>query len=225
MTTTTPERAANGALLSRGPDDMPTEVLAARRRRNRTRIIVGSLITVLAVYGIAAKFNEVNDGVSILVVARPVSEGSTIQQADLREAVVSLDGRLSAVPASERSRFVGKVAAVDLLPGTNVTEASISTGPVVGASQLLVGATLRQGRFPAALRSGESVRLLRVPARADSAVGVVVAQRALVREVAKKDDGLGTTDVALIVEGTEYEAVAAAAARDELVLVGLGPQG
>ena len=224
MTATTSETTTNGSVSGRLRTKPSTEVIAARRRHNRTRIIIGLLVSAVAIYGIAAKFREAGDRISVLVVAREVPEGSVIQAADLREALLSPDDRLRTVLASQRSQFVGKVAAVDLLPGTNVTEASIAKGPVVGPEQVVVGATLRPGRFPAELRTGDAVRLLRVPVRSENATGTVVAARAVVRRVVKNDEGLGTTDVALIVQSTEHEAVAGAAARDELVIVGLGPQ-
>lgn len=216
----------------RQPDDVPDEAqvrrgaLAGAPSRRITRQVVGVLLVCVAVYGVTAKFRSAGDRVAVLVLARHVAEGTVIGEGDLTEALIAPDNRLSSVRSSERSRFVGRIAATDLLPGTNVTEASVSREPAVPAGRVLVGVALRDGRFPTGLRVGDEVDVLRVASRnvEEAETAVVVARGAIVRSVDAQDGGLGLTRIDLVVASADVAAAAAASAQDSVALVRPGPR-
>src|SRR5262249_27237931 len=85
--------------------------------------------------------------------------------ADLTAVRISADPALRPIPSSDASDVIGKRAAVALVPGTLLTAAELTTEPLPGPGQQLVGLGLQQERLPGRhLQSGAAVLLVIIPA-------------------------------------------------------------
>jgi hypothetical protein len=155
-----------------------------------------------------------------------------ITSADLGEVRVSADPTLHSIPASQRDRVVGRVAAVSLVPGELVTSGQLSSGPRLATGQAIVGLSLRPGQFPASLRPPDQVMVVDTgPTAEGSATGpatpfspAVLVARAEVFSLDLAADGQ-TTVASIITSESLAPEVVEAGAKGGVSLVLLGGPG
>lgn len=168
------------------------------------------------------------DTISVLTVTRRVPAGQAVTAADLGTAEISGTG-LTAIGAGGRSRVIGMVAAVELLPGTLLTDAMVTRDPVPGPGQAVVGLSLKPGLLPEAeLRAGTIVMLVRLPVPpGSSAAGGVSGGDVLVPKARvlseTTDRTTGGRLVSLLVDRGVAAEVSRAAAAGTVALVVIGP--
>jgi hypothetical protein len=213
MATATTSRTTRAA----APTNAHTAVATpgTRRRRSLPRFIGGALAAVLGavVFGVVGL--RADPGVDVLAVARPVTAGAQIVDADLRVVHIVADPALQVFAASQRASVVGQVAAVPLAPGSLLTAGQLGavTDPPPGQSVIAVAA--KTGRAPAGLAPGASVLVLVVP-QGGAASGPPPQAPAVVRAV-EATDSAGVTVVTL--QLSSESAVRIASATGEVALV------
>src|SRR6266568_5089887 len=131
------------------PVPAPAREAAVRRRRRPGLWAAGAALLAIGALGAAALVGRAGDRVAVVAVARTVHIGQTISDADLAVARVAADPALQPVPASDRGRVVGRVAAVELRAGTLLTVDEVTDAAVPGAGEQLVGLPVRPGQAPA----------------------------------------------------------------------------
>ena len=95
---------------------------------------------------------------SVLAVAKPVAQGSTIEAGDLAIVRVASSGHLASVPAAEASLVVDRRAAVTLVPGTLLAMGDVSNSMRVPTGQAVVGVEVKPSQLPAeGVQSGNTV--------------------------------------------------------------------
>lgn len=137
--------------------------IAGNRVRRPPWVVLG----VVAVLGGALAGGLVSQSagerISVLVAARDVAAGQTIEAADLRVVDVAVDGDASVVPASKRADVVGRVASGLIPKGGLIAAGQLTSGSVLAADEVVIGAALGPGELPVAnLRAGDRVRLVEV---------------------------------------------------------------
>lgn len=195
--------------------------------RNRSRVAAGGFLVVGLSLLFGVSYSSAGHHRAVLAVARPVTAGQVITAADVSEVRISGDRQLRTVPAGDRSRIIGRTAAVALTPGTLFTPAQVASGPSVPAGRSVIGAALKAGQFPPALKTGDAVDIVVTAAAgpADATAGNVafssVAGR--VAGVVPATNGPETV-VSLEVPHDVASALAVAAGRGQvsLVLTGAG---
>lgn len=195
-------------------------------RRNRSRIALGTFVILVMSLLFAAAYSNVGQRRAVLVVARPVTAGSVITAADLREVRVSADPTLRPVRAENRRSVVGRVAGVDLVPGTLVTRRQLATGPALPAGRAIVGLALKAGQLPSGLRAGDAVLVVLVPPAGAAGVAPdsesAVLDDVRVAAVGEAEDAAGATVVSVNVPAADAAAVATAGADGRVSLVKVG---
>ena len=195
-------------------------------RRNHTRIALGLLVVVLSVLGTVTLYTRADDRIEVLAVGRSVAEGQEITADDLAVVSLSSDSELRTIPASEESRVVGQMAAVDLVPGSLLTQRQVSSGPRVPDGMVLTGATLKPGQYPVGLRAGDSVLVVETPTAAatGAAAAPIDRGRARVVDLAELEDASSSIAVSMVVPSDAATAIAAAGSSGRLTLVVVGEQ-
>lgn len=188
--------------------------------KNRTRVAVGVFVMIACALAAGLTFTTAADRSPVIVIARPVTAGSTIESSDLREELVGSSPAGSSVAASRRSSIVGRTAAVDLVPGSLLASNQVADGPAAGTGQAVVGATLKEGQFPVELGAGDRVLAIVLPSEsADPArASMPVSVAATVVGLRPLDDGGGIA-VSLAVAPTDAPSLAIAGASARLSLV------
>ena len=190
--------------------------------RNRTRIVIGSLLMATGALASGLLYANLGDRHPVVAIARPVAAGKVIQQGDLSQALVRSSDGIRTLPWSSRSSIVGRTAAVGLVPGSLLNPAQLAIAATIDGSDAVVGAVLRRGQFPAGLRSGDIVLAIVLPPEAASATGQghvdppITATIAAIGQVA---DSGGGVSVSLAVSPGDAVAVAVAGSRGRLTLV------
>ncbi len=192
-------------------------------RRNRTRIALGLVVIVLCVLATASLFSSANNRPAVLTVRRAVPAGRAIVSDDLATARVAAGRDVRMVPASERDRIVGRVAAVALVVGSLLVPADVSNAARVPHGMAIVGASLKAGQYPVSLAPGDQVKL--VETASPSAIGTaapVDRGTANVLDVDQSPDGSGTLALSLLVPTDAAIGVASdgAAGRLSVMVVG-----
>jgi hypothetical protein len=165
-------------------------------------------------------FSRAGDRHPVLAVAHRVNAGSTIASSDLNEVLVSSDAGVATVPASQLQQLVGRVATVDLVPGSLLAPGQFDTRSKVVVTQAVVGATLKEGQFPPGLRHGDRVLIVEVPPQnapsSTSTTSTTVNGTVLTVEPSSVQGGV---TVSLGVDPSNAQAVAVDATRGQLTLV------
>jgi hypothetical protein len=170
----------------------------------------------------------------VLVVARGVAAGSAIQPGDLAETRVGFDSGVHLVTATERAKVLGRIAAVNLVPGMLVSLDLMTNGSIVVPGHAVVGLALKPGQLPSRLRPLDNVMLIQtISASSGSSTpgggspeatppaGAILVARAQVFAVDVSTDGQ-TTIVSVIVTTDQAPGLASASARGQVSLVLLG---
>lgn len=224
MTSTT---AAPGTLNGSGalrapspPAGGPTPRTKQTASRQRTRMVLGSLLLLGCSLAAAVLYANAGDRHAVLVVDRPVAAGQEITAADLREALVSDDGIGATIRTRDAGRTVGRFAAVDLVAGSFLAPGHLADGPLAGSDDPVVGATLQEGQYPLGLSDGDRVLAVvlppeSAPAEESSTSAPVEATVVAVGELTD----LGGIAVSLAVQPEDAPRVAVAGARGRLALV------
>jgi len=197
-----------------------------RRPRVAPRIapqwaLLGAACVVLAGVLVAWGLRAAGDRVSVVTVVRPVSAGQELDVDDLGLVDVAYDGPVEGlVPASALSRLAGKVASIDLQPGSLMTVGMWLDTPSVPRDHERVGAVLAAGRFPSDLAPGDRATVASLDA--STLLAPVTVQ---VLAVLPDADGAGGVSLTLAVPSTSALQVAQWAATDQIVLVSPAPGG
>ena len=199
---------ANGRVAQHdGAGKVPTPPIvvreaAAPRRWTRKGLALAVICVVLG--GLVVMFGVANftKRDTVLVVANAVPVGSTIGPSDVTTAKITSDPALKPISSSDRDTVIGKVALVDLKPGTLFTRDELGSSDGFTPGQVLVALPLKQGQFPArGLSAGQSVLVVATPGNGTNssapATGTAstVGTKATVTEVGASDPSTGVTVV------------------------------
>lgn len=201
---------------SSGPGaELDTDHTTASRTRARTQwLVFAAALTVLAGTLVAWGLGRAAARVEVVSIARPVAAGSTLSADDLTLSAIAVDGTVRGlVPAGSLERLIGRVAAIDLEPGTLLMVGMWTDGTQLRADEQTVGAVLEAGHFPSGMAPGGSA----LAVATDDALDVAVPVRLLDATV----DETGKLHVTLATPADRAVEVARLAALDALVLVGL----
>lgn len=119
-------------------------------------LLVATTAFLLAAVVVLWALGRAADRAEVLVVTAPVAAGEPITAEAVGTSQVALDdgyGRIYV--ASQRDAVLGAIAVVDLAPGDFLSPALLTAIPVTADGEQLVGAVLRQGRYPAHIHPGD----------------------------------------------------------------------
>ena len=231
MTSTT-RVAGGGNGLAPGLDGQRRALSSSGpRRRSWARVGAGLAVAVACGSIAALLYGAAGARRPVLAVARAVQAGETISASDLTTVRVPSNPGLSPVPAQDASAVVGRQAAVPLVPGTLLTPADLSSGPILGPGLASVGFDLKAGHSPGGLVPGAVVMVVVVPAGGGPGGGtqgpsvLVDSAKVLSLVPPSASSGNGDTEMTLAVPTALAAQVASAGAQGEVALVGLGSGG
>jgi hypothetical protein len=184
MSSTTATRRASNATAAASA--MPGGVVTTTRRRAPMRIIAGLLAVALGFVVGAVVLSSLNKAVDVLSVARAVSAGSVLTDADLTTVSIVPADSLHVVIAARRAEVIGQTAAVPLAVGSLLTAEQLGAVTDPGAGQSILAVGVKTGRAPAGLAPGASVVVLVVPSSSGAQTTPVQAP-AVVRNVEVPD--------------------------------------
>lgn len=203
--------------------------LAPPGRRVRVpELVVGVLVIAVFALGAVLWHLSAVDKSPALAVVGTIERGDVIAADDLRVVYVASDDAVARLDEAQMSQVVGRVAAVDLAPGTLISRSLVAERPTVAANEGVVGMALEPGAYPAmGLSPGDRVTVVRTvdPAVAAEDAGdgpdVVIARDATVFTV--EDLPSDRRMVSILAAEGDAEAVAAAAGSGSLRLVLVAP--
>lgn len=123
------------------------------------------LFVLLSVLVAGWLWQQRSDREEVIAMVRPVPVGVVISASDL--GVVEVAGVEGGVPWSESGNIIGKAAAVGLVEGQILTPDMLTTDPVPGPGERVVGVELDATRAPGGLMPGDVVSVLAVPPTGD----------------------------------------------------------
>lgn len=123
------------------------------------------LFVVMAVLLAGWFWQQKSDRQPVLMIAEPVAAGTIITTEDL--TVVEVSGADGAIPSTDSEGVVGSTAAVGLVEGQILTRDMVTTDPLPGPGERVVGLQLDATRAPAGLAPGDTVVVLAVPPAGD----------------------------------------------------------
>lgn len=223
MTTTLPKASVNG----RGPGSTgrPGGPLPVRQKRPGYAVIAIVLIVGLGALG-AYFYTKAGQKTPVVVVTKDVAAGHRIERSDL--STVNVAGAVTAIGGSNLNSVVGQVAAVELLPGTLLQRAMVTSASPLPSGSSMVGVELKPGQLPAGgISDGAKVQVLQLPNKNNTSAAApqnaaVLAGSATVYESTSDPSQTGGTLVTLIVPSGDAAAVAAASSSGLVALVQVG---
>ena len=179
------------------------------------------LFVVMAVLLAGWFWQQKSDREEVLAVAHPVAAGTVIEADDLK--VVAVAGVTSTISSEEASSVVGSSAAVGLVEGQILAPDMVTSKPLPGPGERVVGLQLDATRAPSGLLPGDVVVVLAVPPAGDPSSPAelddptVLAPKATIAS-AEVIEGAGTR-LALVVPESVAERVTAYVAAGRVALV------
>ncbi|GAB2790707.1 hypothetical protein GCM10027199_78420 [Amycolatopsis magusensis] len=123
-------------------------------------MLLGALLIVLCVGGALWWSSAAHDRSPVLAMARPVTVGHVLSEADVRIVDVSFSVGVSTVPADRMVTVVGRPMATSLPSGTLLTPDSVGNALIPAAGRALVAVGVRPGQFPPELAAGTPVAVV-----------------------------------------------------------------
>lgn len=224
MTTTWPRVSTNGRMP--GSSGRTSGPLPVRQKRPGYAAIAIVLIVGLAALG-AYFYSKAGQKTPVVVVTKDVPAGHRIDRGDL--STVSVAGGVTAIGGSNLDSVVGEVATVELLPGTLLQRAMVTSASPLPAGSSMVGVELKPGQLPAGgIRDGARAEVLHLPDK-NSAAGAtstrsatVLATAATVYESMADPSQTGGRLVTLIVPSDKAAPIAAASSAGLVALIQVG---
>lgn len=205
-----------GTPVPGGPEEVPTQ-------RRWGLIAAGVMLTLACGLAFIGLWRSAGNREPVVVAARDVDRGETIERDDLRTALVAAESGVGTIPEGDLDDVVGRVALTDLARGSLLApdEVADADDRLVANDEALVGARLGPGAAPLGeLPSGtEIVVVIRPgPSGGDGAVREVPGWLA---ELGGRDPNSGAREASLVVPQESAGAVAAAAAEERIAIVAL----
>lgn len=124
-----------------------------------------ALFVVVAVLLAGWLWQQKSDRISVLVIDHAVPAGATVTANDLTVAEIS--GVDNAIPSTDSDQIIGSTAAVGLVEGQILTPDMVTSTPIPGPGERIVGLELDAPHAPSGLRPGDTVKVLAVPPSGD----------------------------------------------------------
>ncbi len=196
-----------------------------RRSRNLPGAILGVLLVIVCSLVVATLASSSGHRTQVLVIVKPIAAGTPIQAGDLHSAGVAADSTVHGIRASQATTIVGRIAAVNLVPGALLVSSELAAGPAVARGSTIVGLALKPGFLPANIAPQDNVTVLDTPtgptSSATDGAGGVLANGVTVYSVGSSPDGQATL-VSVEVPAASAPAVAEANAQGDITLVLVG---
>jgi hypothetical protein len=197
-------------------------------------LVVGLLVMSAFALGAVLWHLSTVDRSPALAVVGTVERGDVISSDDLRVVYVSSDEAVARLTGSQMNEVVGRVALVDLTPGTLVTRSLVADRPTLEQGEGIVGLSLDPGGYPdMGLAPGDRVTIVRSgdtaasDAAADSSEeGGTRSNNVIARDATVVSVEELTGDrrlVSVLATEADAEAIAAAAGSGSLRLVQVSP--
>jgi len=135
----------------------PGGAVSGRRVGRPAMAASGVLLVIFCAAAGALVATRSGHRVPYLVVMGNVPESSTLSAGDLTTVDITSGSGLAAIPAADESQVLGRYAAEELVEGTLLSPAELSSVPPLVAGKALVGATLASDQLPAGISAGDSV--------------------------------------------------------------------
>lgn len=119
------------------------------------------LFVVMAVLLAGWLWQQKSDRQEVLVVAHPVPPGAVLTAQDFK--VVEVAGLQAAISSTDSDSVIGNTAAVGLVEGQVLTPDMVTSDPLPGPGERVIGLQLDATRAPVGLGPGDAVVVLAVP--------------------------------------------------------------
>lgn len=221
MTAPTAESPAEAT--SRRSRSGGSEELAApeppKLRRRPMLIALSVLLTALGALLGAWLLTSLSGTKSYIAVGADIERGSVIKETDLVRTQLRTDQAIAPLNWSQQPSVVGMHATTDMAKGSLVTRDSVAAQELSTDGQSVVGLSLVPGQTVSGeLRYGQPVRVVVVPASADTASAKPVEFKGHVAGWRMSEDG-STKLVDVMVAKDDAPPISAAASRQEVSLV------
>ncbi|WP_228714290.1 MULTISPECIES: SAF domain-containing protein [Pseudonocardiaceae] len=139
------------------------------RRRRLPHLVAGMLLVVVCVGGAVWWTSSTQDRVPMLALARPVTVGHVLTQADVRTVAVSAAPGVALIPAEQAGSVVGRPMAMSLGAGALLTPDAVGAAVLPAAGRAVVAVGVKPGQFPPEIATGTPVTVVVTAASATGA--------------------------------------------------------
>lgn len=230
---TTGRRAAEGGGLMAGGRRTGAGGPQKPRTRSWGLMVLAALLVLGSGLAVAAWGLHAGQKTSVLVLTTPVAKGQVIERDDLASRAVA--GVTDAIGVEDAETVVGQTAAVDLVVGQILTSAVVTSDPLPGPGESMIGLALDPTRVPGAgLEAGDQVDVIAVPAGGNQSgdqddtsldAPVLLTTEAQVFSVGGEAAAGGLVLVTLLVDESDASKVAAYSTQNRVAVVETAPTG
>ena len=205
----------------------------APRERKPALAALAVLLILIGALGATVMVMRAGDKVSAVVVTKDVPAGEKIPETSIKEVMMSdiSDANLTLIRWSQRNDLTHNYQTrTSILAGSVLSQQMlIASGDAVPAGKSIVGLSLKDGQFPADLRTGVTVAAYRVgtdtttgqsDSSGSSADSTLINGHLTVNSISSPDSLSGGDSVVnVIVDSADAGALAVAASANEVALV------
>jgi len=142
-------------------------VAPVRTRRSGIWLAGAIVLLLLGAIGGVFVYTSASNTQQVLVTKQAIQRGETINREDLTSIAIGAGQSTQAIPVSQASSVLGKIATDNISAGGLVTPTDISTGLAVPTGQALVGLDLKPNQLPGqSLTPGDKISIVPVATQA-----------------------------------------------------------
>lgn len=141
------------------PKPVPTTL-----RRRGAAVAIGLTIVIVGALAFLNVLSRFSETVAVIRIDDDIPRGDVIARDDLATANIVTDPGLETIPAERIDDVVGLRASTDLVEGTLLSEASLTSTMVPGIGERLVGVAVQPSQLPGEpLMPGDVIHVVRTP--------------------------------------------------------------
>ncbi|MFE0513854.1 hypothetical protein [Streptomyces sp. NPDC058964] len=227
------ERTGAGAGRSAAPaqpsvgDRLPTPP----RERKPALAALAVLLILLGALGATTLVLRAGDRIEVVKVTKEIEAGESVKDSDVTSVMVAADDSINYVKWSQLGTLKTLKAKSTIYPDTVVMGQMFAEGSSLPTGKAAVGVALKEGQYPADIKSGDVVAVYNVDTSSSSKTGssatatsggAAIVENAKVSKVNDDSDATvstGNLSVTLLVDQADAPAVARAASAGAVAIV------
>ncbi|WP_405938217.1 hypothetical protein OG338_17480 [Streptomyces sp. NBC_00726] len=220
------DRTGAGNQRSSGPAQHAGERLPAPvRERKPALAALAVLLILVGALGATVLVLRAGDRIKVVRLSADVPAGKAVTDDSMTSVMVADDPGIHYVPWSQKNELKKLRAKSTLVAGTIPIGEMFSDDMGLPDGKAFVGLALKEGQYPAGIKTGDEVSAYRVGADSDkdaAGANALIVRSAKVSDVVRGDNSLvgsGSLPVTLLVSSSDVEGLTQAAATGQVALV------
>lgn len=205
-----------------GPAPAKKNAAPLRGRRRPVMLAIGGTIVAVSIVGSYGVVSSLRSTQEVVVLAKDISQGKTIEASDLTTVKINTDAGLQVVLSTSRDQIIGRTVTSNQKAGSLLNPTELTAAVIPPKTKSVVGITLTPDKMPGIpLEIGDIIRIVDTPREQEpSPATAPISTNAQIVAITTADSAAGAqATIDVLVPEAEASWVAARAATHRVAVV------